>query len=193
MGGLGGPNGERAHELLSEDKTREKVQGEEARTDVTEPLLQMGEDGGLGQTPSAVHSNVKHTVHGISTRELRRSDTRALECGTARWWLLVVADLVQQAHRWGGRAEALGVADSERIQAEQVQARAHEAFAAVLRPSISLLLAVLLPEEAGENALALRHGRVLEAHQAAHGLMAALLQSSVPLPLVRSALQALPR
>ena len=107
---------------------------------------------------------------GSALQGLYRSDGRALESGAARWWLLLVAQLVQLSHTWEGRVEAHGGADGEKLQPAQVQACAQEAVAAlavVVRPSITLLLAVLLPaEEDGERALALRQGKVLATHEA---------------------------
>jgi len=135
------------------------------------------EERGLEQMlPDECRYTRRYTPHvpldsrGDALQGLCRSEGRALEGGAARWWLLLVAQLVQRSHTWEGRVEAHGGADGEKLQPAQVEACAQEAVAAlavVVRPSITLLLAVLLPEEEdGERALALRQGKVLATHEA---------------------------
>jgi hypothetical protein len=107
-----------------------------------------------------------------------------LQLGSARWWLLIVHDLLKMAQaQGGGTAQEKESRGGE--QRERGSGGGSEVLSRLLHPAISLALAVLLPPH--QQQAPTSPTKLGPTHDAAHTLMAALLQPGVPREVAHAA------
>ncbi len=177
-GGLGWggiPAGqEGAGDAEGSDQNRRGTRGEDASRDDND-----GGGGGGGQD-----DGMQRQGREPGGEMLACSCLAGVQSGSGRWWLLVVHDLVKMAQAQGGGIAQEGDA-REGEQREQGSGGGSEVLAGLLRPAISLVLAVLLPPH--QRQAPTTPAKLGPTHDAAHTLMAALLQPGARREVARAA------